>query len=336
MAALKTKSKLLIGLLSSMLIIAATVSVYYAFSLRKHTGTADQGGKALRTAPRESFFYDARQYRPKLSKSYSQRLPLKAQMTFLRKSAQEGDATSACILARAISVCREMKEDLDYYEDDISDNYSTQYLISMSDEEIKSIADNKSLREDISFPMCKEMTEFDLSDYDQIIFNAASHGDPVSMRTFALQSDKQTKFGDPVPVSKQLVHKHRQHAESMLNRAAEAGDSVAIQSVYASYATGGISTPFGEIEVRRDKVKAIAAYLALVAVDDFRLKSTTTSQDSAETEDWIRSNVAGLNQADQSRLSRLRDQYIRAYNSKQRPKNIGDTLLDDLPEHVCQ
>ena len=284
--------------------------------------TAEQAAEPVRSHPRASFAY-----------SFSQDNSLKFQLPFLLEAAQSNDSYAACVLARALQICRQ--RDSENESDFFLDAYPSEYTASLSDEEVASLANAVAIREKKASAICDQIVASDYEMFDEIVYKSARLGDPVSMRVFALQHDKRTMFGDPVAVSKLHVDRHGKYAEQMLNRAADAGDPVAIRSVYSVYATGVISTSFDKVKVRRDEVKSIAAYIALKAVDDYRLKARSSAKEIAQTEQNIHESVSGFSQADQIRLARLKEAYVRAYRAKRRPVSTREELLDTLPEQAC-
>ncbi len=260
-------------------------------------------------------------------------LPLKSQLKTLLEASRQGDRHSACVLARALQMCRNL--DAGNESNVVLDAYTSKYAASLNDEEVASLAAAIAARETTASTTCAELAAGDYDALDDIVYESATMGDPVSMRMFALQQDKMTTFGDVIPVDRKLIDRHRLHAEAMLNRAAEAGDPVALRSIHSVYATGQIFTPFDKVKVPRDGVKSMAAYIALIDVDDYRLKATSTEDAIAQAKQDIAESLANLSQADQLRLATLRDAYVRAYRARKRPASISAELLGTLPEQAC-
>ncbi len=252
--------------------------------------------------------------RASIAHTFSQDKPLKFQLPFLLEAAKNNDSYAACVLARALQICRQRDDEGE--SDAFLDAYASEYTATLNNEEVASLANAVAIREKKASAICDQIIASDQDIFDDIVYKSAQSGDPVSMRIFALQHDKRTMFGDPVAVSKLHIDRHNKYAEQMLNRAADAGDPIAIRSIYSVYATGVISTSFDKVKVRRDAVKSIAAYAALKSVDDYRLKARSRAGDIAQAEAYINESVSGFNQTDHIRLARLKEAYVRAYRTK--------------------
>ena len=121
----------------------------------------------------------------------------------------------------------------------------------------------------------------------------------------------------------------------MINRAADAGDPAALESIYFAYSADYFETGAKSSNLSRDNVKAIAAFHALLSVDDYYLKSRYTPYDFANAEKSIKRRVSMLSDSDRTRLTEMEDNYIRAYRSERRASSIGDELINELPEQAC-
>ncbi len=267
------------------------------------------------------------------ARSFSQDSPLKFQLPLLQKAFNHQDAYATCVLARALQLCQQQR--LGKGPEFAYSSYANEYIASLSDKEMNALADALAASERTVSSSCNGLVDSDYEMLDDILYKSAQNGDPVSMREFALQNDKQTAFGVRVEASKQNIERHQKNAEKMLNSAAEAGDQVAIEALFWVYVTGMISTPLGDVKVQPDFAKAIAAYLALTAADEHRLKSTQSADEREQAKKFIDQQKDGLNHGDQIRLVKLQEAYIRAYRAKKRPDSIGEELINKLPEQAC-
>lgn len=269
-----------------------------------------------------------------MAKAYSQYAPLKPQMSLFRHENGPKDKYAACVLSRALLLCKQRDDDDEEYGFPTY-RYSSAYLASIDADEMDRLARVVAERKTLIASSCADMQEVDLRDFDDSLYRAAVLGDPASMRLFALQTDKTTAFGESRPVRIEHVDRHRKFAESMLNRAADTGDPAAIKAIHSVYASGGINTPIGNVQVRPDLVKSAAAYLALVSVDDYYLKSTLRPDDFAMAEETLDALLSRFGEAEQIRLAKLQNHYIEAYKANHRPKNMAEALTESFPEQGC-
>ncbi|GEM_PF-1405538 len=328
-------SKLRISLRPRTLLLGAALlcSILIALVINSTQDAAPTRSAPQRISSGQEEGLGGSRHRADIARSFSQNHSIKSQLRFLLEASKENDAYAACALARALDICR--KRDADNEADVSLDAYASAHTASLSEQEVDSLANAIAIREKTASAMCDLLTDDEQKVFDEIVYKSAQLGDPTSMRIFALQDDKRTIFGEPVPVSKAHIDRHGMYAEKMLNLAAEAGDPVAIKAIYSIYATGAISTSFDRVKVRRDDVKSVAAYKALEAVGDFRLKARSSAGEIEQARKDIDETVSGFGQAEQIRLAKLKEKYVRAYRSKKRPDSIREELFDTLPEQAC-
>jgi hypothetical protein len=267
---------------------------------------------------------------PKGTRSYYPNAAIKNQLPDLRDAADKGDSHAACVLSRALVLCRNAAEDLSL------SRYSSHYLASLSEKEVDSFTSNLASNEGAVSEICRGINKSDLHDIGERIYQSAALGDKGAMYMFSAQSYSQDNFGEGNLLSDVLAQRHSQHAESMINDAADSGDPAALLSIYTAYSLGFIDTDSTRrVSFEVDIVKAIAAFRALLSVDDFYLKSRYSPYDFANAEKSIQHSMSMLDDADKVRLAKMEDAYIRSYRSKRRARDVSEELRNELPEQAC-
>lgn len=208
-------------------------------------------------------------------------------------------------------------------------------MASLSEKEADSLASAVASRESAASAICEGIDPYDLEEIDGRIYQSAALGDVGAMRIFSMQSYSQDGLLQLDERDHFKAERHSEYAESMMNHAADAGDPDALNAIFFSYSAGIIYTPFNKANLRVDPVKSIAAFRALLSVDEYFLKSRYSAHFFTEAEKSIKSRFAMLNDADKIRLAEMEDAYIRAYRAERRAHGIEEELFNELPEKAC-
>ena len=172
---------------------------------------------------------------------------------------------------------------------------------------------------------CAGLDGASFRDLDQRLLQAAQTGHVRSMTRFALlpfRLGSGENVSDPT-----FVLAHRKHAESMLNRAAEAGDMEAVRGVYQAYGLGYITSAMGAVVVEKDLVKSTAALRAM--------SRHAGPEDRSALEQSIASAMQGMSRADIARMERLESSYFHAGRGGSSIWEDDRDVVEDLPEKVC-
>ncbi len=260
---------------------------------------------------------------------YYPNVAIKYQLPILRDAAEKGDSRAACILSHALLLCRQSDTDSSL------SRYSSDYLKSLSEKEVESSATGIASHESAVSAICEGIDQYDLEELDERIYQSAVLGDVRAMRIFAMQPNNQSSPQNSDERYNLHAERHNEYAESMINRAADSGDPAALESIYFAYSTDYFETGSNSSNLSRDTVKSIAAFRALLSVDDYYLKSRYTPYDFANAEKSIKRRVSMLSDSDRARLTEMEDNYIRAYRFERRASSIGEELINELPEQAC-
>ncbi len=281
-------------------------------------------------ASKSSAALSSRSFFQKKIRSYYPNAAIKYQLPILRDAADKGDSHAACVLSHALLLCKKIEEDLSLFR------YSNHYLLSLSKKEVEFLVASIASHENAASAICENVDQNDLEEIDERIYQSAALGDKSAMHIYATQSNNQNIPQKPGEKIEFLAERYSEHAESMINHAADSGDPAALLSIYITYSSGFIETGSSpRVQLERDPVKAIAAFRALLTVDDFYLKSRYTPYDIANAEKSIKRRLSTLNNADRVRLAEMEDAYILSYRAERRTSSIEDEFLNELPEQAC-
>lgn len=261
-------------------------------------------------------------------------LALKPQLPVLRSAADRGDTRAACTLAWALELCGRRSQ-----HDRMLD-YPDEYLASLDDSQAEKVSRALEFRERRVSAICAGMTPEDAVDVEERLLQSALTGHPESMARFATLSKLPEKYS--VFSSAEFSAAYRENAESMLNRAAEAGDLHALSSISFAYSSGSISSALGDLPVKIDRIKAIAATSALIRIRGSGEKEKMPPQHVyvGETGNQtmlqsVREVLKRANQGELTRFAQLESAYIDAYNRHLQASRVAHGLIDDLPEQAC-
>ena len=134
-------------------------------------------------------------------------------------------------------------------------------------------------------------------------------------------------FGDSLNLSDaELIAAYRDHALDFLERAATAGDPVALLAVHSAYESGSIPTQYGEFPVKRDPVRATAAGTVLLRLAD--------PESRKHIEETLRVLSADIDEAGQTRALNLEREYLKPL-ARQVPKYNQKLSLSKPGEYSC-
>jgi hypothetical protein len=253
---------------------------------------------------------------------YDPTLALAQQLPTLKADADRGNPYATCVLAWALDMCAQNGRR--FKPDDYSDISSEQ----IDDARIGKLAEKAEFR-DTAEIRCDGIDQDNFQDLDKVLLQSALMGHSKSMTRFALGA---AQPGIRFDISRlDFAIAYRKNAETMLNRAAETGDPDAIAGVAFAYSSGYIRSDLGQIPVKEDPVKSIAAQRVLGAIR--RHKNNGNKENSAD--DAIESSVISMNTKQLSRLTQLESAYLRAYQNGSATGHFGNSQLDRLPERAC-
>jgi hypothetical protein len=260
---------------------------------------------------------------------YHASVALKSQIAGLRSAADSGNAYAACVLASALDLCGRRRNDLVMFD------YPDGYLTSLSDTQADRFSMAISRREQAMSIMCLGIEPEDLRDVDERLLQSALAGHPASMARLASLPEKSNRGLNIT--KKQFAIAYREHAEVMLNRAAESGELSAIEQISSAYAMGAITSAMGNLPIKADELKFLAASHALTLIrDDLKKRRLPVDYfDDQELRVTIRSRMAGMRKEELSRFSRLTSTYYRAYRARYAESDDNFAPLDELPERAC-
>jgi hypothetical protein len=244
---------------------------------------------------------------------------LAPQIIRLRKQAEGGNSYASCVLAWALDMCMRSSEPLQ------SGDYASETNQADDESSVRQVEEKLLFREKAE-SHCAGLDGRDLEDTHRWLLDSARAGHPRSMTKLALLPQR---YGEVINVSRlDFAIAYRDNAESMLNRAAEAGDPQAILGIYHSYSSGAISSGIGQLPVAIDASKAVAAARVMLknAKGEFR----------QELESFIDGALTQMDQTALSRLQRLESTYSRTYRNAQAGATVLPGELDDLPERACR
>lgn len=268
------------------------------------------------------------------SSAFHPSLALKSQLPELRAAADRGDAHAACFLAWALDLCeRRSNHDrlLDYPDD---------YLARLDDTQAERVSIALNFRERRVSAMCADMKPGDAADIEERILQSALAGHPRSMSRFATLSSLPERY--TVYSSTDFATAYRENAEAMINRAAEAGDLDAIASISFAYSSGYISSALGDLPIKGDRIKAMAAASAMWRIrgvaEKEKLPTAYVGGDDGRDQaarQLVRNRLVSASQDELIRFTRLESAYVDAYRQQAMGNSAAHGLLDDLPEQAC-
>jgi hypothetical protein len=241
--------------------------------------------------------------------------PLGEQLSGLRDQAKSGNRYATCLLAAALDSCGSNQDRLDENPLGLQPEKPIE---TSSPEQIEGISNDleKYRRQEM---MCADITQTDIIERDVWMRQSAMYGHPGSMAEFVRQP-KSSSFLSLQDAD--LIDAYRKSAESMLNRAAEAGVYEAIRGVYLAYSRGAIETTVGELQVERDPAKAVAAARALMA--------HAVASEKAELEKSIAEMMAAMGQGQRSRIAELEKKYRKLTSVGPQQKDFPEVFCADL------
>jgi hypothetical protein len=257
---------------------------------------------------------------------------LKAQLPVLRAAADRGDQHATCLLASMLDLCGRKIDSSALH------NYPDSYLLAMDKTQSENWARATKLYEDVVSSVCAGLDSADFVDADERLLRAALTGNARAMAKFALLP---FRMDESHSLSKsELEQAYKENAESMLNKAAEAGDLDAIAAVALSYSSGYIQSAMGNLPVRNDAVKTLAAFRTLIWIRDNSKKGELPPKYTADgglevSTDAMTDMARRLSPMELMQAERLASAYYEAYRDE-RAENAGlHTLLKDMPEYAC-
>ncbi len=250
--------------------------------------------------------------------AYDPAAPLAPQLQRLRNLSDSGDAYATCVLAWALDLCVRGGDRISVAE------YGGADPEDLEERDVDRIAKSLEFSERHE-NSCAGLDGASFRDLDQRLLQAAQAGHVRSMARFALlplRLGSGENASDPT-----FVLAHRTHAESMLNRAAEAGDMEAVRGVHQAYGLGYITSAMGTLVVERDLVKSTAALRAMAR--------HAGPEDRSALEQNIASAMQGMGRADVARMERLEATYFHADRGGSGIWEDDQDVIEDLPEKVC-
>jgi hypothetical protein len=249
---------------------------------------------------------------------YIPEAPLEPQLGALRKLSDGGNRYATCILAFALDFCARGPDRM-IVSDSLSKDPS-----AMNEEDIERIAENLEFQKRY-VTTCAELDTNSFVDMDQRLFMSAAMGSPRSMARFALLPERPDSNGtDP---NSQFALNHRNNAESMLNKAAEAGDPDAIRGIQDAYSLGYITSAMEPLEVTKDPAKSLAALSVL--------SQQYSQEDQQSVRAAIRNELAQMDAGQKSRFLDFSERYKTSATKHATRLQYGDHVVDDFPEYAC-
>jgi len=244
--------------------------------------------------------------------------PLSIQLNTLRRLADTKDPYATCILAFALDFCVRGPDRM------IVADYAFKDPDDLDDKAISRLAVNDEFRKRYALT-CANLSKDDFSDMDQRLLQSARMGNAASMARFALLPFRPGHANqDP---NSEFSIAYRQNAESMLNRAAEAGIPEAVKGVYYAYAQGEIISAMGNLKIREDRVKSLAAFRAL--------QLNAEEADKRIAEESLNRDLALLSAPELSRFWQLTTLYSASSKETAKELQFVENVLDDFPEKAC-
>lgn len=263
--------------------------------------------------------------------AYNQSIPIKSQLSFLRREAEMGDMRAACLIAAAFDLCSRHEHGA------FVDEYPSSYLSSMSSARAEEFSDNLAYVEARAEEICAGMTVDDMHDRQKMLLSSAVAGYSSSINGFLL-SRARGQFTIPSVGFSAQSRAYRENAEKILNDAAEAGEFRAIEAISIAYAMGELETSAGNIEIEMDDTKASAALNVLFMIRENR-KARGLPHDlhlDAEIKSGLDGRIASMDQYEMKRFAELSAKYYSAYENLAGAEKAGGDLLRELPEYACE
>lgn len=250
---------------------------------------------------------------------YNPTATLDSQIDKLRKLADRREPYATCVLAWALDFCSRgshINPVEDYADIDLSDQ---------GERMLNRIGADLAFHDRYEV-ICPGLNPGNFKDIDERMLQSALMGNTKSMARLALLPNR---FGGGLDISRiDFAVAYQKNAESMLNRAAEAGDPDALLGIYQAYSRGYIESAMGELKVKEDLVKSTAAARALSRYAD--------PESRKGFEDVIAESLARMSPAQQSRLASLESKYQRAQEKNTTGADASpDGIMDDSPEQAC-
>lgn len=249
---------------------------------------------------------------------YDPGLTLGVQIGRLEDLADRGDPYATCVLAWALDMCMSNRSPVD------PEDFLGSRDEDLDENEIAAAERKIEYRRTVE-RTCVDVNAGSFPQFRRRLLESAKRGSVRSMTRFAYAQGEFGEGGGEVDVS--LSNDYRENAETMLNRAADAGDPEAILGVYHAYSSGYLESRFGKLLVDTDMVKAAAAarVLAFYGTNEIR-------EDLRNFIDGAESRMSG---PELSRLRRQESEFRQAYWNRASAKPIHATDLDTLPETAC-
>jgi hypothetical protein len=249
---------------------------------------------------------------------YDANAPLAPQLQKLRALSDNRDPYATCVLAWALDLCARGAGHVS------TNQYYNADMKTLDDKSVTEIAMIFEYQQRHA-TLCSGLVETDLWDIDQRLLQSARMG---HVRSMTLLAQLPARGGSGLETSAaSFLQAHREHAEEMLNTAAEAGDKEAIREVENAYSRGYITSSLGDIKVEIDLAKSMAA-----------LRAMALHARQEEKEDYDRAiadAVTRMSHRQRQRFERLAASYGRAYRNKQGAEDQFQRALNDFPEKVC-
>ncbi len=251
--------------------------------------------------------------------AYDPDSPLAPQLPFLRRLSDRNDPYATCILAFALDVCARGPERM------IIETPINEAMANPDEKSVTRIAESMEFKERYA-QMCGGLDKASLTDMDRRLLQSAELGHIRSMTRFALLPYRQG--GESENPNSGFSVAYRNKAESMLNKAAEAGDPEAIRGVYYAYAQGYITSAMGSHPIEKDAAKSLAALriLSLHSAD---------VEDKESIERKIQNLLAQMPTAEVSRFWKMDSTYTAASYGDTSTWQPEERVLEDFPERAC-
>lgn len=250
---------------------------------------------------------------------YDPTATLESQIDNLRKLADRREPYATCVLAWALDFCARG------LEGDLIQEYANTDLSELGQRKLNRITTDLAFRDRYEV-ICLGLKPASFNDIDERMLKSALMGHTKSMIQFALLP---RRLGSGLDISRlDFALAYQKNAESMLNRAAEAGDPEALLGIYQAYSRGYIESAMGQLKVDIDPVKSTAAARALSRYAE--------PEDRKSFEEVIADSLVQMSPTQQSRLASLESKYQRAQeNTRTDDDGSPDGIVDDSPEQAC-
>lgn len=256
--------------------------------------------------------------RKNASAVYDPELTLGVQIGRLEDLADRGDPYATCVLAWALDMCMSNRSPVD------PEDFLGSRDEDLDENEIAAAERKIEYRRKVE-RACADVNAGSFPQFSTRLLESAKRGSVRSMTRFAYAQGEFGQSDDKIDAS--LSNEYRENAESMLNRAADAGDPEAILGVYHAYSSGYLESRFGKLLVDMDMVKAAAAARVLSFYGTDEVKE--------DLRDFIGGAESRMSGPELSRLRTQESRFRQAYWHRASAGPIHATDLDTLPETAC-